>query len=201
MNYRVTLGFLAALAIIAAVVFGLDRFNIGPSPTANATATSVAGENLQMVRFDDSRVTTLDMRQDEREVRAVKNGDTWIVAATNEPANRSTLSSLIIRLSQLRGTRRVDDPGALGEYGLAPPQLVIAAALDDGSRHEIEIGDKTPTQSGRYARKTDTGDVFVIADQFATDLERLIADPKEPPPPTPRPAVPPAPALVGTPTP
>ena len=107
MNYRVTLGFLAALAIIAAVVFGLDRFNIGPSPTANATATSVAGENLQMVRFDDSRVTALDMRQGEREVRAVKNGDTWIIAATNEPANRSTLSSLIIRMSQLRGTRRV----------------------------------------------------------------------------------------------
>jgi hypothetical protein len=199
MNYRVTLAFLAALAVIAAVVLGLDRFNIGPSPTANATATSVAGENLQIVRFDDSRVTELDMRQGEREVRAVKNGDMWIIAATNEPANRSTLNSLIIRLSQLRGTRRVDNPGALSEYGLASPPLVIAASLDDGSRHEVEIGDKTPTQSGRYARKSETGDVFVIADQFATDLERLIADPKEPPAPTPRPAVPPLPA--GTPTP
>ena len=205
MNYRVTVGFLVALAVVAAVVFGLDRFNIGPTPTANATATSVAGESLQIFRFEDARVTAFEVGQAERTVRVEKSGDAWTIADTGEPANRSSFSSLIIRMSQLRSTRRVDNPAVdLKDYGLAPPQAHVAAELDDGTRFELDIGDKTPTQSGRYAKRTDAADVYVIADQFSADLERLIADPKEPPTPTPRPA-PPTPQITpgpsGTPTP
>jgi hypothetical protein len=198
MNYRVTLGFVAALAVIAVVVFGLDRFNVGPSPTANATATSVAGEALQVFKFDDTRVNSFDIRQGEKTVQIAKAGDNWIVVATGEPANRSSFNSLIIRMSQLRGSRRVENPGDLKDYGLSPAQEAVVAQLEDGSRYELEIGDKTPTQSGRYARRSDAGDVFVIADQFSSDLERLLADPKEPPPPTPRPAIP-APGTTPTP--
>ena len=40
MNYRVTLGFLIAAAVLAALVIGLDKFNIGPTATANANATA-----------------------------------------------------------------------------------------------------------------------------------------------------------------
>ena len=51
-------------------------------------------------------------------------------------------------------------------------------------------------QSGTYAKKSDAPDIYVIADQFSTDLERLVADPKEPPTPTPVP-----PTVVPTPGP
>jgi hypothetical protein len=201
MNVRVTLGFLAALVVVAAVVFGLDRFNVGPTPSANATATSVAGQDLQMFQFDDARVTAFELRQGDNTVRVEKNADTWIVAGTSEPANRSSFNSLVIRMSQLKATRKVDSPAQnLAEFGLQQPPASAAAQLDDGTRHELLIGDKTPTGSGRYAKKGDAGDVFVIADTFNTDLERLVADPKEPPTPTPRPATP-VPEPTGTPTP
>ena len=70
------------------------------------------------------------------------------------------------------------------------------AELDDGTRYELQIGGKTPVQTGTYAKRADAPDVFVIADQFVSGSRTLIGDPKEPPTPTPRPVTP-TPAAAG----
>jgi hypothetical protein len=207
MNYRVTIGFLAAAVILGALVVGLDRFNIGPtaSNNANATATTSAIGQPQIFQFDDTKVTAFEIQQSEKTVRVEKQAEAWIVAGTGEPANRTSFSSLITRMSQLKATRLIDVPGPdLSQYGLDPPKEFALALLDDGTSYQLDIGIKTPVQSGTYARRPDGPNVYVIADQFATDLERLINDPKEPPTPTPRPATPTpetTPIPEGTPTP
>ncbi len=200
MNYRVTLGFLAALIAISLVVFGLDRFNIGPSPGADATATSVAGQNLQILQFDDTQVSAIELRQGERSTRVTRSGDAWTLAETGEPANRSSFNSLGIRMSQLRATRRLDSPSPdLKEYGLDPPSAQVTAELEDGTRHELLLGERPPLATGRYAKIGAAPDIYVISDQFNADIERLVNDPKEPPTPTPASLETPGPS--GTPTP
>ena len=68
--------------------------------------------------------------------------------------------------------------------------------------HAVDQKKVGPSFKDIAAKKGDAADVFVIADQFVSDLERLITDPKEPPTPTPRPAVPTVdPATLATPTP
>jgi hypothetical protein len=199
MNFRVTLGFLLVAVVLGGLVFGLDKFNIGPTAGANSTATATAGQGQQIFSFEDSKVTAFEARQADKSVRVEKKDDAWTVAATGEPANRSSFNSLVTRMSQLRATRRVDSAGAeLKQYGLETPRDSAVAELNDGTRYELLIGDKTPVQTGTYAKKGDAPDVFVIADQFVTDMERLVGDPKEPPTPTPRP-VPPAPETTPTP--
>jgi hypothetical protein len=193
MNVRVTLGFVAAVVVLAAIVFGLDKFNIGPSQAAlaNATATSTAAQQVPIFQFDDSKVTALELTAGDKSARVEKNGDSWTVAGTGDPANKSSITSLIVRLSQLKATRPVDNPGSdLSQFGLDPPKDKAVATLDDGNRYELDTGNKTPVQTGTYAKKADAPDVYVIADQLVTDLERLAGDPKEPPTPTPRPATP-----------
>ena len=44
MNYRITIGFLAAAVVLGALVFGLEKFDIGPIPTAFIT-----GEGYRMI--------------------------------------------------------------------------------------------------------------------------------------------------------
>ena len=90
MNYRVTIGFLVAAVLLFGLVFGLDRFNIGPSPTANSTATAAAGASLQLLNFDDSKVTALELHQGDKTARVEKNANVW-PPATGEPpiASRS----------------------------------------------------------------------------------------------------------------
>jgi hypothetical protein len=211
MNLRVTVGFVVALVVLAVAVFGLDKFNIGPTQASLAAATSTASAAVQVpiFQFDDSHVNAMELHQGDQVARAEKQGDNWVVTQGNgqgQPANRSSFTSLIVRMSQLKATRQVDNPGTdLSQYGLDNPKDRAIAELDDGTKYELDLGSKTPVQTGTYAKKADTGDVYVIADQFQTDLERLVTDPTEPPTPTPRPATPtpevsPAPADT-TPTP
>jgi hypothetical protein len=190
MSLRVTLGFLVAAALLAVLVFGLDRFNIGPTATANtnATATTTAGQQPQVYSFDDSKVTAFELHQGDQSVHIDKQGDTWLVAGTGALANRSSFTSLIIRMSQLKATRSVDNPGTdLSQYGLDTPKESAIATLDDGTKYQLDLGTKTPVQTGTYAKKSDAPDTFVIPDQFSTDLERLVANPNEPPTPAPVP--------------
>src|SRR5579859_5515337 len=207
MNLRITIGFLAAALVLSVLVIGLDKFNIGPTTTANAnaTATSTASQQAQIFQFDDSKVNAFELHQADKSVRVEKQPDGWFVAGTTDAANRVSFTSLITRMSTLKATQSVADPGTdLSQFGLDTPKESAVARLDDGTSYELDLGSKTPVQNGTYAKKSDTADVFVIADQFSTDLERLVTDPKEPPtvtpvPATPTPAVGPAPE--GTPTP
>jgi hypothetical protein len=209
MNLRVTIGFLAVALVLSVAVIGLDKFNIGPTASnqANATATTTASNQPQIFSFDDSKVNAFELHMADKQVRIEKSGDTWTVAGTGDPANKSSFTSLIIRMSQLKSTRLVDNPATdLSQYGLDPPKDSAIAELDDGTKYELDLGTKTPVQTGTYAKKSDAAEVYVVADQFTTDLERLIGDPKEPPtptpqPPTPTPATTPTPAGTGTPVP
>ena len=190
MNYRVTLGFLVVAAVLAVLVVGLDKFNIGPTATANANATSTttAAQQPQIFSFDDTKVTAFELHQADQSVHIDKQSDNWVVAGTGNPANRASFTSLIVRMASLKATRGVDNPGTdLSQYGLDSPKESAIATLDDGTTYELDLGSKTPVQTGTYAKRSDTADVYVIADQFSSDLERLVANPNEPPTPTPVP--------------
>lgn len=208
MNYRVTVGFLAAALILAAIVTGLDRFNIGPTSAnqASGTATVTASQQPQIFSFDDSKVTRFEIRQGDKSATVVKQNDQWTIDPGGEPANRSSFTSLIVRMSQLKATRLVDASGGdLSQYGLDTPKDVAIATLEDGTKYELDIGTASPVQTGTYVKAGDDPATYVIPNQFVTDLERLLNDPKEPPTPTPRPSTPtpettPLPDTTATPT-
>lgn len=202
MNLRVTIGFVAVAVVLAALVVGMDKFNFGPQSTANANATATATGNQQpqIFSFDDTKVNAFEVHMGDKSARVEKQGDNWVVAGSGDPANKSSFTSLILRISQLKATRQVLDPGTdLSQYGLDTPKDSAIAELSDGTRFQLDMGSKTPVQTGTYAKKSDAPEVYVIADQIVTDVERLANDPKEPPTPTPLP--PTSTPTPGTPTP
>src|SRR4029077_13742422 len=147
MNLRLTLAFLATAIVLTAVVIGLDKFNIGPTSAnqANATATTTANQQPQMFSFDDTKVTAFELHMADKSVRIEKTGDTWTIAGTGDQANKSSFSSLIIRMSQLKATRMVDNPGTdLSQYGLDPVTESAIAQLSDDTKYELDLGGKTP---------------------------------------------------------
>lgn len=197
MNPRVTVGFVAALALMALLVVGLERF--GPAPIDPNAASAAKPEEITVFQFDDRQVTSWTGRAADKSVRMVKDGENWTIADTQEPANRFSLTSLIIRMSQLKGTKSVADASNLQQFGLAEPRLQMTVEMADGTTHSLQLGDRTPTGGGTYARKPESNEVYVINPQIATDVERLVNEPKEPPTPTPRPTSTPTPEGSGTP--
>jgi hypothetical protein len=197
MNPKVTLGFVAALAVMAALVVGLDRLNVGKPQSQD----SAKEEELTVFQFDDQKTQAFVGRVGDKTVRFEKDGESnWKIADSGESANRISLSSLLIRLSQLKGTKRVGDSGAdLKTFGLSEPRLEATAELDDGTKDTLQMGENTPVGTGVYGKKPESNEVFVIPSGLASDLERLVNDPKEPPTPTPRPSPTAAAAPAATP--
>src|ERR1700730_8602398 len=113
MNLRVTIGFLAAALVLTVLVVGLDKFNIGPTSAnqANATATTTASQTPQIFTFDDTKVNAFELHQADKSVRIEKQADAWTVVGTGDPANRTSFTSLIVRMGTLKATRAVDNPG------------------------------------------------------------------------------------------
>jgi Domain of unknown function (DUF4340) len=205
LNWKVTLGFLVVLAVLSGVVVGLDRFKVGAAPSATE-ATQAA--QISVLKFDDQKVTAIELKAGAgdatKSVRVEKNPETktWTIAGTGEAANSASFSSLLFRMASLTATSRVAGAGAdLSQYGLDQPKDQVTAELDDGTKPTLLLGNKTPVGSGTYAKTADADDVYVIASQFSSDVERLANDPKQPPTPTPRPATPtpPAPDTTATP--
>lgn len=190
MNGRVTLGFLAALALLAGLVFGLERSGVGQAPAKDAAKD----EELTVFQFDDRKATALTVRSGEKAVRFEKSGEQdWKIAETGEAANRITVTNYLIRLGQLKGTRRIAEGADLKSFGLAEPKSEATAEIEGAEPATLQLGDRTPVGTGVYARKGGTDQVFIVATALATDLERLVAEPKEVPTPVPTTAVPTAP--------
>lgn len=186
MSSKVTLGFVGAFALLAALVFGLERFNVG-QPRAQG-ADSAKQEELAVFQFDDQQVSAFEARSGEKAVRFVRDGDTWKIEGREEPANRVTLSSVLVRMSQLKGTRRIGEGSAdLKDFGLVEPKVQAVAEVGDGTTHTLLFGTRSPVGSGVYAKRPDSGEVFLVANQLAGDIERLVNEPTEPPPATPKP--------------
>ncbi len=202
MNLRVTAAVLVLLVVLAGVVVGLDRFKVGQS-SSSTTSASQDDQTLQIFKFDDHTVNALTVRSGDTTVRFERSGDSdWTIAGSNDPPNKVSVTSLLIRMSDLKGTKRVDDPGAdLKQFGLDQPKKEVTAELADGTTATLQMGDNTPTASGTYARKADATDVYIISTQFATDVQTLAANPKEPPTPTPRPSPTTTPTAAATPSP
>jgi hypothetical protein len=201
LSWKITAGFVAAVVVIAAIVIGLDHFQVGqPPPSADATQAA----QITIYSFDDQRVTQLDLTASDKTASVKRDPETkeWVLADTGEPANTSSLTSLLFRMSSLKANSRVAGTGAdLTQFGLSPPKDQITATLDDGSKYTLLLGSNTPIGTGTYAKTDSADDVYIITTQFGSDLERLAGDPRQPPTPTPRPAtpVPTAPAADATP--
>jgi hypothetical protein len=196
MNPRVTIGFVVALGILAAVVFGLDQFKVGqPTPTPVA-----APQSFPVLTFDDSKVKAFAMQFGDRTARVERAGTAWVVSPGGEPANGSAFTSLMIRLSALTATSRAEGR-PLADFGLNTPVGTATIELDDGSSLALVFGNRTPVQSGVYVKKGDSDEVYVVTTSLQTDIERLAADPKLPPTPTPIPSPTPvaSPAATATP--
>jgi len=68
------------------------------------------------------------------------------------------------------------------DAGLVPPSYVMTVNFSSGESFGLEIGDLSPTQSGYYARVTDSETIQVISKPGIDSLLNLLSDPPYPPP-------------------
>lgn len=115
------------------------------------TPTPAPGYLLQLGEGD-----ILHLRIEARDGELVElrhEVDGWaLVVPEAEATDQGRVISTLSQSTKLPIMDRLEDPPALEDLGLEPPALVVTFDLLDGTQKVLEVGEKTPTGSGYYAR-------------------------------------------------
>jgi hypothetical protein len=108
-----------------------------------------------------------------------KTGDTWaITSPVSAPADESAVTSLVDAVAALDVDSVVDEnPTSLPQFGLEPPRYSVAfKAEGDQTSHRLNVGNKTPTSSGLYARVDGQNRLFLVSAYQDDTLNRTTFD-------------------------
>jgi hypothetical protein len=190
MSFRSTAVLLAILAVLGA---GVYFFEYRPNPDPSGL-----DPKLQIWKFDDKTVQRVVTRLgDDEQVMQKRADGLWYLEPQDLRADYWRISGTLIRLANMRGSRRVtENPASLAPYGLDNPRAALTLQTPDGVDHTLLIGDKTPNEGGYYAKQPDDNVIWVVGTFNVEDIERFVKEPAYEP--TPAPSATPSPE--GTPT-
>lgn len=141
----------------------------------------------------ESSVTTIEVSSPAGDVVQLERNEenVWVLIQPEETeadqglaeAAASQVASMIV-VNEIEG-----DPSI---FGLDEPVYTIAIGFDDGKSGTLEIGEKTPTNSGYYAR-LDGKQMMIVSTSGIDSLVNLLSSPPYQSTPTPIPTATPPP--------
>jgi hypothetical protein len=173
MNFKTTILLIVALAIVgAAVFFARDR---APEPADRTTAIGTTDEQplFDNLRAADVRRIRIE-RADARPVVAEKTDGTWrLIEPTPAAADQGLVESLSDQIANLqsRGQVRLDEH-TRRQLGLHQPRLRVELTTADGKTTRLDLGERSGTGDGVYARKADGDQAHLVPAAIVESLDR-----------------------------
>jgi hypothetical protein len=164
-------GLLIAVALLAIVGGGIWWSNKkqAATPEKSPTDTSTKLLTIPADQFQEIRIKKLTETQDLKLV----DGKWRIVEPKPLAADQDSVTSMVTSLSALTADKTIDDnPSDLSSFGLTTPTHDITITKKDGKTAGVLVGDATPTNSGNYAKLSDSPKVYTIASYVKTGLDK-----------------------------
>ena len=167
-----TTAVLGALLAALAGFYYVYEVRLGPE---RQQAESAKG---RVFTGEPADATELAIRRPDQTVRLTKEGDAWqMVEPLKVRGSGSTVQETLTSVLTARIDREIASaPEAVAEYGLDKPAAVIAVAMKDGTRRELELGSRNPTGVWVYAREAGKPAVFLVGESVLRDATRPVAD-------------------------
>jgi len=159
-------------------------YKIAPALARDLAKGLFALRNKQLIAAEPERVKTLVIKRGGEEFSLTREGAGWLV--DGDPARQADaarLNMLVIRVVRLQAERIVTEkPADLKSYGLAPPNIELIAADEQGKlAGRIALGREE--QNLAYAMGTALPGVFQVRPDILKDIptrNELIAGATEP---------------------
>jgi hypothetical protein len=168
-------GLLIAVALLAIVGGGVWWSNKkqGATPAKSPTDTSSKILNIPADQFQEIRIK----KPAETEDLKLVNGKWRIVEPKALAADQDAVNSIVTSLGSLNADKTIDENATdLAAYGLNAPTLDITITKKDGKTIGLLVGDPTPTNSGNYAKLSDSPKVYTVATFVKTGLDKSVND-------------------------
>lgn len=131
--------------------------------------------------YDAAAINQVQIKASSGEVTTLRRGadNTWTIAQPVEaPADRNSASDVATNLANLEEQRVVDENAAdLKTYGLAEPRIDVTFHVEgEKEPHRILFGEKTPSNSGIYAKLPSSNRVFLVDTAIEAALDKPTFD-------------------------
>ena len=105
------------------------------------------------------------------------NVGTW--QTTGNPSytvKQTAVQSLADTLSELQGTRRLENVSNAADYGIEGGSFQVTASWSDGTQTTYTLGDATPFADGYYLQLSDSADVYTITTNLSSTFSKTLTD-------------------------
>lgn len=138
----------------------------------------------KVAQVEKGQVARLTLVTDGVPIEAVKEGFTWrITAPVETDADYDVLEGLIQAAGSLEKAGVAADSGqvsmpdfSLADFGLADPAIRLTFTDEQGERHEVAFGDRSPTGAYFYVKTSDDSRVFLAESRFFYQFDMKLMD-------------------------
>ncbi len=183
--------FILAILVAFAVILNRRQSSLEAEPTPTGGLT-------YLFTSEDGNAISIEIAPAEgNPVRIARNSeDTWVIEMPFAASADQGLAEAAA--TQVGSLRVLDDIQGNPEiFGLDDPGYIITIRFSTGKEHILEVGSKTPTNSGYYVR-LDDGKMTIVALSGIEALLKLITSPPYLETPTPSALPPSATPLSGS---
>ncbi|KAF0108702.1 MAG: hypothetical protein FD146_588 [Anaerolineaceae bacterium] len=155
-----------------------------PAPEVEPTPTAVVAVSNYLFTEEDGTLVRIRIYDRQYNIVMLERpaGGLWtMVLPAPGPADLAHAEAGATQIFALEIVDTVKNPQSLSSMGLGSPAYVMKLTFQSGIEHKLEIGDKTPSGSGYYAR-LDKGTVYIIGPHGIDALLNLHANPPSLPP-------------------
>jgi hypothetical protein len=165
------------LVVVAALLVGAYFFISSRKTTDNNTDNT--SNIVKLSDYTSDEIESVTLENAEGTFVIVKKDDKWTLSTpTDIVADSSVLSSIVINSSSISVDKLIEgDAKDLSLYGLDKPNVVVTVKPKEGDEIVIDIGNKTPTNSGYYVKLHNENNVYILSsysgDKLYTDKNGL----------------------------
>lgn len=165
-------GALVVLALLAAIVVYAVATRPGPAPALRIRSLlPCSGETLLSIRIDYADGS--QFLADRPDLAAA-----WTVRKpVTGRADAIAISVLEQSLDSVEAQNTIRNPGPPSQYGLDKPRETVTCRVTNGSSYTLSVGGESFDKAGYYARKSGSGEVYVISGVQVDEFDRVLSEP------------------------
>jgi len=132
----------------------------------------------QVVDFKEDEVQSIEIAGGDATIALSRQGTSWNITQPKElKADPSEVRSLLSAIKGVRAEDFVDEPAALGEYGLDSPRRKITVQLGKDAKRELWVGAEKAADSKTvlYVKKPDDKTVYAVGSWSWKSLDKDVA--------------------------
>ncbi|MDF2589898.1 MAG: hypothetical protein K0S41_3739 [Anaerocolumna sp.] len=164
---------LLLLAVIIVIVAYIVLLNFKDKKSSTRSEEETADATKQIVTLDADSIRSIYFKNESGEMTFTKDSEgVWMYSEDEAfPVDQTKVDSMESSLSAITSSRTIEDATDLDEFGLINPAIQITAAINDGTKTTIAIGDEAPIADGYYATVNDDKNVYIVTKAFYNNFK------------------------------